>query len=67
MNGQPRLYMDQYGECIFANTVKELCKKAGRTKANKMYADKIDGTVVHCGYVVGYRWFNMFAPVEIIQ
>jgi len=29
-----------------------------------MYCDKRDGRTVHCGYVVGRRWFTAYAPVE---
>ena len=64
MNGQWTLYIDQYGKHVGASTVSELRKKAGGGKVFKIYADKKDGSTVHCGYGVGQRWFNAFRPVE---
>jgi hypothetical protein len=32
-----------------------------------MYVDKTDGSIAHVGYVVGQRWFSMFAPVGVIE
>jgi hypothetical protein len=59
------LFIDQYGEPIWARTVKELRAEAGGGRVGKMYTDKKDGRTVHSGYVVGRRWFSRFAPVEI--
>jgi hypothetical protein len=59
------LFIDQYGEPVWARTVKELRAKAGDGRVSKMYTDKKDGRTVHSGYVVGRRWFSRFAPVEI--
>jgi len=59
-----RLFIDQYGEKIFARTVKELCKKAGRTKAKRMYIDTEKNGTLHIGYVVGRRWFTEYMPVR---
>jgi hypothetical protein len=65
MNGKLILYVDQYGGKIWARTVAELCKKAGGSRASRMYRDKKDGRTVHCGYIVRNRWFEMLEPVEL--
>jgi hypothetical protein len=59
------LFLDQFGEPIWARTVKELRAKAGGGRVSKMYVDKKDGRTVRCGYVVGRRSFSRFAPVEV--
>ena len=63
------LWLDQYGQHIYARTVKELRDKAGGGAVSKIYIDKIAGPhagkVVHAGYVIGERWFTRFAPVEV--
>jgi hypothetical protein len=59
------LFIDQYGEPIWARTVKELREKVGGGRVGNVYVDKKDGRTVHCGYVVGRRWFHRFAPVEL--
>ena len=59
------LFLDQFGEPIWARTVKELRAKAGGGRVSKMCVDKKDGRTVRCGYVVGRRWFSRFAPVEV--
>lgn len=58
------LWVDQYGQMIWAKTVKELREKCGGGPIRKIYVDKVDGKTVHCGYSVGDRWFNKFEPVE---
>lgn len=64
MRGKLRLYIDQYGNCFYARTVRELCAKVGYSKASRMYADKKDGQTVHIGYVVGAHWLTAYQPVE---
>ena len=61
------LFIDQYGQHVWARTVKELREHCGGGRVSKMYVDKKDGRTVHCGYVVGPRWLNRFAvaPVEV--
>ena len=59
------LFLDQFGEPIWARTVKELREKVGGGRVSTMYRDKKDGSVVRCGYVIGRRWFSRFAPVEV--
>lgn len=61
------LWIDQYGGHVYARTVKELREKAGGGEVSKLYIDKADGSTVHCGYVIGDRWFSRYAPVEIAQ
>jgi hypothetical protein len=58
------LWVDQYGQMLFARTVKELHGQVGRGKVFRIYADKRDGRTVHVGYGIGHRWFNRYAPVE---
>lgn len=65
--GQNTLFIDQYGQPIWAATVSELKRKAGPGSVRKQYSDKRDGSVVHNGYVIGQRWFTAFSPVEITQ
>ena len=55
------LFLDQFGEPIWARTVKELREKVGGGRVSTMYRDKKDGSVVRCGYVIGRRWFSRFA------
>lgn len=59
------LWIDQYGQPVWARTVKELREKCGGGRVFKIYADKKDGRTVLTGYGIGRRWFNRFAPVEI--
>ena len=59
------LFLDQFGEPIWARTVKELREQVGGGRVSTMYRDKKDGSVVRCGYVIGRRWFSRFAPVEV--
>ena len=33
----------------------------------QVYVDKKDGSVVHCGYVIGQHWLTAYRPVEIPQ
>ncbi len=76
LRGEPaypmHLWIDQHGEKIWACTRRELVAahnerygtKTHHTVA-KMYMHKKDGRTVHCGYVVGDRWYSRYAPVEI--
>ena len=67
MNGEPTLYIDQWGTKYWAKTVKELrkCVGMGGSRVSKMYRDKKDGRVVHVGYVVGDHWLMAYRPVEL--
>ena len=49
------LFLDQYGQPIWARTVEELRAEVGGGRASKMYTDKKDGSTVHVGYVIGRR------------
>ena len=64
MNEQWTLYIDQYGNRLWARTIKELRDLCGGGRVFKIYVDKTDGKTVHCGYGVGHRWFTAFSPVE---
>jgi len=65
MNGKLVLYLDQYGQPVWARTIKELQEKSGGGRISKMYCDKKDGRTVHSGYVVGRRWFSAYSPIEL--
>lgn len=65
MTHTSKLYVDQYGEHIRAATLKELLEKAHGIRATKIYADKPDGRVVHCGYIVKGRWLSAYIPLEL--
>lgn len=60
-----RLFVDQYGNKIYAHTVKELRSKVGMggSKVSRMFISTIDGKDKHIGYVVGKQWFTMYAPI----
>ena len=59
------LYVDQYGSKIYARSVKSLRDLAGGGKVSKIYRE-INGDVTHhCGYSVGDRWFDAYAPVMV--
>lgn len=64
MKGKTMLYIDQYGEPIWAKTVKELRAKAGGGRVSIMYCELKDGRTVRRGYVVGRRWFSAYIPFE---
>ncbi|MCW5697352.1 MAG: hypothetical protein KIS96_11555 [Bauldia sp.] len=69
MRGILTLYIDQYGAPIWAWTVSELRQKSGGGRVARMYVDKVSGPnagrAVHCGYVIGSRWFSAFRPIEV--
>ena len=63
---QFRLFVDQYGNRVYASTVKELREKSGGGgRVNKMYRDRKNGGYVHVGYVVGPHWYTAYVPLEI--
>lgn len=64
-----RLFIDQYGNKFFVNTVKELRRQIGMggSKVEKMYCDRKDGSVIHAGYVIGKHWLSMYAPVYKLE
>jgi hypothetical protein len=62
--------IDQYGETyhnLGKYPRKGFLKRLGYKKADKMHKDKKDGSVVHCGYVIGRNWINLYEvkPIEI--
>lgn len=64
-----RLFIDQYGNKFFAHTVKDLRAQIGMggSKVEKMYCDRMDGSVIHTGYVIGKHWLTMYAPVYNLE
>lgn len=69
MNGKLTLFIDQWGSRFWAKTVKELRGQIGLggSRVSRMYRDKKDGSVVHCGYVIGGHWLTAYQPVEVVQ
>jgi len=64
--------IDQYGQTyhdLGKCPRKELLKRMGYKKADKMYRDKKNGSVVHCGYVIGGIWITLYEikPIEVRQ
>lgn len=66
-NGTLLGYMarDQYGDTIHLTEPKhprrQLLAKLGRQHAARMFYDsKSTGQPVHCGYIVGGRWFKLY-------
>ena len=54
---------DQYGGLyhdLGKHPRKELLNQLGYKTAQKMYRDKKDGSIVHCGYVIGHYWITLF-------
>jgi hypothetical protein len=66
MNGEPTLYIDQWGNRWWAKTVKELRQQIGMggSKVSKMYVDTKAGVSKHIGYVVGEHWLTAYRRVE---
>ena len=63
MRGKFVLYVDQYGDRVYASTVRQLRRQTGG-RFSKMYVDRGDKTI-HVGYVCGRRWFTAFVPLEL--
>ena len=61
-----KLYVDQWGNRFYAQTVKELRSQIanGKSRVRIMYVDKKDGSVMRIGYVVGQHWLREFIPNE---
>jgi hypothetical protein len=65
MNGKLMLYIDQYGQPIWARTVRELRSKCGGGRVFKIYCDRSNPPrTVQVGVGVGSRWFNRYIPWE---
>ena len=54
--------IDQYGHIEYGlkHPRKDLLKRVGRTRANKMYVDTTQGKTLHVGYVIGPHWFRLY-------
>ena len=39
---------------------KALLTQTGYKHAEKIYIDKMDGTAVHVGYIVGREWYTLY-------
>lgn len=58
------LWIDQWGNRYWAASRKDLVAQVGGGRVSLMYADKLDGSTVRTGYVIGQHWLSEFAPVE---
>jgi VanZ family protein len=65
MNGKRKLYVDQYGNHVWASSLNEMRRRFGG-RVRKMYKDVGDSSVM-VGYVIGHHWFTVFhvTPLEI--
>ena len=55
--------IDQYGDThhsLGQHPRKALLDKLDRKHADKMYVDKMDGTVRHTGYVISGLWLTLY-------
>lgn len=62
--------IDQYGQTFHnlgKHPRKELLKRLGYSTARPMHADKLDGTTVKTGWVIGGLWLQVFtvSPLEL--
>ncbi len=57
-----KMAIDQYGQTYHGLKYpgKELMGMRGCSSASKMHVDKIDGSSVHCGYVIGGHWLTLY-------
>jgi hypothetical protein len=62
-----KLYIDQYGNRFYANTLKELRAQIGNggSKVSRMYQDAKDGKTYVVGYVIGQHWLTAYEPVKV--
>lgn len=57
------LAIDQYGNKLLLkgkHPRKALLDKLGRSRAEKMYVDKVDGSFAHIGYIVAGSWYTIY-------
>jgi hypothetical protein len=64
--------LDQFNNIYFGlgkYPRKELLQQLVYKYAQKIYKDKKDGSTVHCGYVIGRRWIDLYeiTPIEVKQ
>ena len=62
------LYIDQYGNRVYANSITELKEKGFHAKGAKVepiYQDKRDGRTVQTGVVIGDHWYSAYRPFEL--
>jgi hypothetical protein len=55
--------IDKYGQTyhnLGKYPRKELLRRVGYKNARKMYRDKKDTSSVHCGYVIGRMWIELY-------
>lgn len=61
------LFVDQYGNHFWADTLKELRSQIanGGSNVSLMYEDFADGTTYRTGYVIGPYWLKEYRPVYL--
>lgn len=64
---RPTLFVDQYGQKLWASSAKELAGKLGGAKLQKMYVDKKAGGAAWIGYVARHQWLTAYKPVEVAE
>lgn len=64
MNGKLITYIGPNGVMYNCKTVKELIKRVGGTRADKIYMDR-KGFRYHVGYLVNKQFYKMFQALEI--
>lgn len=58
---ETKLFISQYGDKFYAETIKELRQQIAG-KCQRMFVDTKDGKVLHVGYVIGKLWLTMYVP-----
>lgn len=63
--GQSVLFINQYGDKIWARSLKELRTLANGGKVAKQYCDDKQGKTWHTGYIIGEQWFTAYLPLRV--
>lgn len=68
MNRKHTLFIDQYNNKFYADSVRKLRKLIGNgsSHVSKMYIDGTDGKTYHVGYIVGKHWLTAYTPMRIL-
>lgn len=58
-DGRTVLFVDQYGDKVYAKSRRDLAEKIGSSHIERMYIDA-KGETLHCGYIIAGRWLGAF-------
>jgi hypothetical protein len=58
-----RTFIDQHNDVWTVDSIKELKRQIGASRAAKMYVDSKKGAI-HIGYVIGELWLTEYTRVE---